>query len=165
MTAITSRWLPYPLLTLSLLVMWLFLNSFSLGHFLLGSVIAIGASRVMVALQPQRIEVRRWKAVARLVVLLLWEILRSNIAVASIILRGRRTAREAGFLVVPLDIKHPMGLALLSCILTSTPGTAWLEYRSDTGRLLLHVLDLFDEQAWIDLIKNRYERMLMEIFE
>lgn len=161
----TARWLPYPLLTLSLLVMWLLLNSFSLGHFLLGSVIAIGASRVMLALQPERIEVRHWSAVLRLIVLLLWEILRSNIAVASIILRGRGTARRAGFLVVPLDIKSPMGLALLSCILTSTPGTAWLEYRPDTGRLLLHILDLFDEQAWTELIKNRYERLLMEIFE
>ena len=57
------------------------------------------------------------------------------------------------------------GLALLACILTSTPGTAWMEYRADNGRLLVHVLDLVDEQEWIDLIKNRYERMLMEIFE
>ena len=33
------------------------------------------------------------------------------------------------------------------------------------GILLLHVLDLVDETAWIRLIKDRYERRLMEIFE
>lgn len=161
----TARWLPYPLLTASLLLMWLLLNTFSLGHLLLGSAVALGAARIASALQPERIAVRNWGAVPRLIVVLLWEILRSNIAVASIVLRGRRTARRAGFLIVPLDIKSPVGLALLSCILTSTPGTAWLEYRSDTGRLLIHILDLFDEAAWMDLIKNRYERLLMEIFE
>lgn len=161
----TARWLPYPLLAASLLLMWLLLNGFSLGHLILGSAVALIAARIASALQPERIEVRNWGAVPRLIAQLLWEVLRSNIAVASIVLRGRRTARRAGFLIVPLNIKHPVGLALLSCILTSTPGTAWLEYRSDTGRLLIHILDLFDEAAWIDLIKNRYERLLMEIFE
>lgn len=161
----TARWLPHPLLTLALLTMWLLLNGFSLGHLILGGAIAIGASRVMAALKPESVKVRRWSAIPRLVAVLLWEILRSNIAVASIILRGRGTSERAGFVVIPLDIRSPIGLALLSCILTSTPGTAWLEYRSDNGRLLLHILDLVDEQQWIDLIKNRYERMLMEIFE
>ena len=37
--------------------------------------------------------------------------------------------------------------------------------RSATGRLLLHVLDLVDEETWVRLIKDRYERRLMEIFE
>lgn len=161
----TRRWIPYPLLTFSLVVMWVLLNSFSVGHVLLGSVIALGAARVMVALEPQPVRVRRWGAAVRLALTLLYDILRSNIAVSSIILRGRRTARVAGFIVVPLELSHPMALALLSCILTSTPGTAWLEYQTANGRLLIHVLDLYDEQAWIDLIKNRYERLLMEIFE
>ena len=160
-----SRWRPYPLLTLALLVMWLLLNGVSPGHVLLGSVIALGASRVMVALKPEPVRIGSWSAVVRLSLTLLYDILRSNIAVASIILRGRQSARVAGFIVVPLELRHPMGLALLSCILTSTPGTAWLEYRAGNGRLLIHVLDLYDEQAWINLIKNRYERLLMEIFE
>jgi hypothetical protein len=31
--------------------------------------------------------------------------------------------------------------------------------------LLIHVLDLVDEQSWIDSIKQRYERPLLEIFQ
>jgi multicomponent K+:H+ antiporter subunit E len=31
--------------------------------------------------------------------------------------------------------------------------------------LLLHILDLVDRTTWIPLIKGRYERLLMEIFE
>ena len=30
---------------------------------------------------------------------------------------------------------------------------------------MIHVLDLIDERVWIDTIKNRYERPLLEIFE
>jgi multisubunit Na+/H+ antiporter MnhE subunit len=31
--------------------------------------------------------------------------------------------------------------------------------------LTLHVLDLKSEQEWIDWIKQRYERLLMRVFE
>jgi multicomponent K+:H+ antiporter subunit E len=30
---------------------------------------------------------------------------------------------------------------------------------------VIHVLDVIDENTWIQTIKNRYERLLMEIFE
>ena len=54
---------------------------------------------------------------------------------------------------------------VLAIILTATPGTAWLDYNSARGTLLLHVLDLVDESAWLTLIKTRYEHLLLEIFE
>ena len=41
----------------------------------------------------------------------------------------------------------------------------WVDLSPDGATLTLHVLDLRDEQAWIDTIKQRYERLLMEIFE
>ncbi len=93
------------------------------------------------------------------------DILRSNIAVTSIILQGRRRRRVSGFVAIPLDLRDRTGLAVLACIVTSTPGTAWVEYAPDNGVLLIHVLDLVEKEEWIALIKNRYESMLMEIFE
>ena len=73
--------------------------------------------------------------------------------------------RTAGFVAIPLELRDRTGLAVLSCIVTSTPGTAWAEYDSQSGVLLIHVLDLIEEQDWIDLIKTRYEATLQEIFE
>ncbi len=35
--------LPYPVLTASLIVVWMLLNAFTLGHLLLGTVVAVGA--------------------------------------------------------------------------------------------------------------------------
>ncbi|WP_274628232.1 Na+/H+ antiporter subunit E [Arvimicrobium flavum] len=160
-----SRVLPYPLLTASLILMWMLLNAFSLGHFLLGTVVALIASRAMAALHPSKPRLRRWRRIPQLLGIVLLDILRSNIAVASVILHGLRRQRVAGFVAIPLALRDPTGLAVLACIVTSTPGTAWVEYDSDTGILLIHVLDLLDEEEWIALIRNRYEALLLEIFE
>ena len=94
------------------------------------------------------------------------DIVRSNIAVARIVLglTGKRAIRS-GFLEVPLDMRDPYGLAALATIVTSTPGTIWAGLSQDSATLTLHVLDLRDERASIDTIKQRYERLLMEIFE
>jgi multicomponent K+:H+ antiporter subunit E len=40
-----------------------------------------------------------------------------------------------------------------------------VNYNLETGVLHLHVLDLVDETSWIERIKGRYERLLLEIFE
>lgn len=48
--------------------------------------------------------------------------------------------------------------------MTYTPGTVWVDL-SEQYTLTLHVLDLHNEQELVDLIKQRYECPLMEIFE
>jgi multicomponent K+:H+ antiporter subunit E len=158
--------LPYPLLSAALVVLWLLLNqSISAGHVILGSVIAVLASWAMAALRPDKPRIRRPGAALRLAGLVLIDILRSNLAVGRIIVRSREPGVNAGFMTIPLDLRSLQGLAVLSIIITSTPGTVWVNYDAAKGTLLLHVLDLIDETVWIRTIKDRYERRLMEIFE
>lgn len=158
--------LPYPLLSLALLILWLLLNqSVSTGQIILGSVIAVLASWVMATLRTEKPHIRRPGTILRLVGLVLVDIVRSNIAVARIIVRSREPGVNAGFLSIPLDMRSRHGLAVLAIIITSTPGTAWVNYDAAKSTLLLHVLDLVDETVWIETIKHRYERLLMEIFE
>lgn len=161
------RWRPpFPLLTAALLVMWLLLNgSVALGSIILGSVLALGASWSLLALDQPKARFRRPLAVLRLALVVLVEIVRSNNAVARIILHAGARRRRSGFVQIPLDMRDPYGLATLACIITATPGTIWVEYDSARSSLLLHVLDLIDEEAWVRIIKDRYERRLMEIFE
>ncbi len=66
---------------------------------------------------------------------------------------------------IPLDMRSPHGLSALACILTATPGTVWVDYDAKGGVMLLHVLDLVDEETWVRTIKDKWERRLMEIFE
>jgi multicomponent K+:H+ antiporter subunit E len=70
-----------------------------------------------------------------------------------------------GLVTIPLELRDPHGLAVLAAIVTSTPGTVWVDLSADGSALTLHVLDLIDPGEVIDLIKGRYERRLMRIFE
>lgn len=160
-----NRLFPYPLLIAGLTLAWLLLTRFSLGQLLLGLAVALVAAQAMQRLQPSRPRIRRWDLVPRLAGIVVWDILRSNYDVARILLRRRSPERKSGFLAVPLDMRDETGLAILAIILTSTPGTIWLDYSAARGTLLVHVFDMVDEAHWIDLIKNRYERLLMEILE
>jgi multicomponent K+:H+ antiporter subunit E len=163
-----TRLLPYPLLWLALLAMWLLLaGSTSPGAILLGGVTAFGACWALVALRPPRARLRRIRVLLELAWVVLVEIVRSNNAVARIVLRvrPRDVPRHSGFVQVPLDLRDPYALAVLGCIITATPGTVWVEYDSARSTMLLHVLDLIEDEDWVRIIKDRYESRLREIFE
>ena len=161
-----SAILPHPLLSLGLFVASILMSA-SLGapSLALAATAAIVLPHVMRLLGAEPVRVRRPLSILALAALVSVDVLRSNWAVAQIILAGRRKKRVSGFIHVPLELRDRYGLAVLAIILTSTPGTLWVEYEAATGRLLLHVLDLVDEEVWIRLIKDRYECRLMEIFE
>jgi multicomponent K+:H+ antiporter subunit E len=162
-----KRWLPFPVLSLALLAMWLVLNqTLDAGHVLLGTALALGGGHVLAGLQqPEQRVRRRGRALAILFALVFIDIVRSNIAVARIVLQPGIRGRTSGFVSLPLELRHPGGLAALACIITATPGTSWASYDAARNLLTIHVLDLVDEEAWVSLFKERYERRLMEIFE
>jgi multicomponent K+:H+ antiporter subunit E len=161
-----NRLLPFPLLSACLMGMWLLLNqTLSLGHILLGSLLALLGGGLMTALQPAIGRIRNPRAIVTLAILVLVDIIRSNIAVAAIILGPRHRSVTSGFLNIPIDMHNRYGLAVLACIITATPGTLWVQFNPRKGTLMIHVLDLVDEGIWIETIKGRYERLLLEIFE
>lgn len=160
------RLLPHPLVTLALILAWLLLTRFSLGQLVLGTAVSTLAGWALGRLGPPRPTLRRWSAVPHLLGTVAADILRSNAAVAWLIAtRGRGGSRVSGFLRVRLRLRHPAALATLGVIVTATPGTAWIEFDDETGILVLHVFDLVDEAEWRALIQDRYETLLMEIFE
>lgn len=152
---------------LALLCLWLLLNdTLEPGHIVLGALIAVLLALSVVRMRPLQARLRRLPLVVKLMFTVLLDIIRSNIGVARVIL-GLVRDREvkSGFLEIPLDLRDPHGLAGLAMIVTSTPGTVWVELTPDGSTLTLHVLDLRDEAALIRLIKQRYEQPLREIFE
>lgn len=157
-------WFPYPLLSLSLLALWLLINqSISAGHILLGSALGTSWAWIMVNLQPDKTRLRHIRRIAVLTGHVAVDVFRSNLAVMGVILRGR--AVNSGFVTIDISLRDDNALAMLSCILTATPGTAWLEFDRQTGVLMIHVLDVENGERWSDLIKRRYEAPLKEIFE
>ena len=157
--------LPFPLTWLALVAMWLVLNStLALADVLVGMLVALGGVLALRLLQEPAKRARRPMVALELAGLVLVDVVRSNVAVAGIVLYRRTRGRRAGFIEIPLELRHPTGLAVLACIITATPGTSWAGYDSRSGVLTMHILDLVDDEAMIGSIKERYERRLLEIF-
>jgi multicomponent K+:H+ antiporter subunit E len=160
------RLLSFPLGAAGLLVLWLLLNkALSIDHVVLGGIVALVGLWAFMALDPASVRVLRPGAILRLASLVVADIVRSNIAVARIILGLAGRERRSGFVDIPLDLRNPYGLAALACIITATPGTLWVSFDEAKATLTIHVLDLVDESEWVRTIKGRYERLLLEIFE
>src|SRR5690606_38690305 len=125
------RWLPYPLLWLALLVMWLVLNrSLNPGQILLGAAISGFACWATAALEPPRPRIRSLRRIIELAALVVADVILSNLEVIALVIGGRREGRHSAFLVIPLRLSERNGLAVLACIITATPGSAWIDYDS-----------------------------------
>lgn len=160
------RFCPYPLTSVLIFILWLALaGTYSAGSFILAALLAFVLPMTLLVLGPRPARVKNPWAALKLAGIVLADILRSNMAVMAIIFGKKRRERVSGFVRVPLTMKNRHGLAVLSLIITSTPGTLWVQYTLRDQVLLLHVLDLVDKEEWVKLIQNRYERLLMEVFE
>lgn len=163
-----KRWLPSPLLAGILLLLWLLLQqSMDPATLFLGAILAIAVPLLTRPFfHPVGFpRIKRPMLLLHLLSMVAIEIVRSGFNVSRIILFARPAGLNSQFIRIPLDLKSPYGLALLSCLINMTPGTVWVEILPEKVELVLHVFDLHDEQWWIDTIKTHYEKPLIDIFE
>jgi multicomponent K+:H+ antiporter subunit E len=159
-----SRWLPHPRLSLVLFLLWLLLAvSVSPGQLLLAAAFAIAIPHFTRPIAPRPFRLGRPGLMARLALVVLWDIVVSNVEVAVRIL-GPESAIRPRFVWIPLDIRDPAGASTLAGIVTMTPGTVSCDITPGLDFLLVHAFDAPDEAVLAARIKARYEAPLMEIF-
>ena len=161
-----KKLLPAPLLTAALIVMWLVLNhSVSLGQIMLAVLFGVAAPALLAPLRPTRTRIRHPLTVLRLILVVGHDVIESSLDVFWTLIRNRRSPVHSRFVVVPLELRDPTGLASLAMITTVVPGTVWSELARDSSAMLLHVWNVPDEAEFIRFFKARYEQPLMKIFE
>lgn len=161
-----KRYLPHPLLTLALLIVWVFLvNEISAGAVIFGLILAIIIPLITSSFWPARPSVRNAYAICEYGLIVLWDIVVANVIVAGLILFRKTESLESKSVVVPLDLTSPEAITTLAGTITMTPGTVTIDLSADAKSLLVHCLHAPDPQAVVDDIKDRYERRLKEIFE
>ncbi len=99
----------------------------------------------------------------KLIGILLWDILIANIDVAKLVL-GPISKLKPAFIEVPLDMQDPFVATLLASMVSLTPGTVSIDIDRSRWVLQVHALNVDDVQKLIDVIKQRYEEPLKEIF-
>lgn len=158
-------WLPRPLFSLFLAVLWLLMvNRFSVAHMLLGLALGVFIPFVTRAFWPEQAKVRYLLPLLRYFVVLMVDIVRSNLIVARRIL-WHPEQLTPGFVTFPLELDDDFAITILASTISLTPGTVTAHYDSDAGTLLIHVLHVTDEAELVRQIKQQYERPLKEIFQ
>ena len=160
----TPRWLPHPWLSVLLAFSWLVLQH-TLAPFHLISAVLVGlvVPRLLKGFLPTAQPVRFFPAV-RLLGVVLWDIVVSNITVARLVLGPMSRPRPA-WLKVPLELRHPTAIVFLANIITTTPGTVSCTIDEQGHYILVHALDCSDPAQMAADIKARYELPLLAIFE
>ena len=160
-----KRWLPQPLFSLFLWLVWLLLaNSVAPGQLLLGAILALALPLFTVRFWPDRPRLRKPFLLLRYIAVLFWDVILANLTVARLILGPTARLRPA-FIRLPLELRNEFAIVVLANAISLTPGTVSADLSPDRRTLLIHALDVEDPAQAIARIKQRYERPLREIFE
>lgn len=162
--SLRRRLFPSLPLSFTVLAFWLMMtDSFTLGQFVLGAVLGVVVPIFAARLDREFARIGTLRVIPRLLLVVLWDILISNLRVAAQVL-GREEKLNSGFIWMPLAIENIHGIAALTSMITLTPGTVSVALSDDRHHLLIHVLHIEDEAALVTEIKQRYEKPLMELF-
>lgn len=156
---------PHPVLSALLAAAWLLLQqSLAPPQLITAAVLGWALPRLLHGFLGPATRVHAWGAALRLAGVVLWDIVVSNFTVARLVLSPAARPQPA-WVVVPLDIHHPVAISLFATIITTTPGTVSCDIDEAARQILVHALDCDDPVAAADQMKQRYERLLKEIFE
>lgn len=157
-------WLPHPVLSGLLVLSWLALQqSLAVPQVLTALVLGWAIPQLVHGFIGERLHVRSWRSAGRLLFVVLWDIVVSNITVARIVLSPLSNPQPA-WVPIRLDVTHPMAITLLATIITTTPGTVSCIVDEKRRLILVHALDCHDPAGMARGIKQRYEMPLGEIF-
>ncbi len=160
-TARRIGWFDHPVLSLLLAASWLALShSLALIHLLSAALIGLIIPRLIGSfLQPA--DRLHWPSAIKLVLIVLWDIVVSNITVARLVLGSMDTPRPL-WIRVPLQTQHARVNALFASIITTTPGTVSCVVDEQQGVIWVHALNGDDAAAMASDMKARYEAPLIK---
>lgn len=157
---------PHPWLTLTLTAVWLALmNDLSPGHAVFGLILGTIIPLLTAAYWPDRPRLRSPRMVAEYILIVLWDIVKSNFIVARIVLFMPLSRLQPAWITVPLDLRSPEAITVLAGTITMTPGTVSSDLSACGRAILVHCLHAPDPAGVVTDIKTRYEARLKEIFE
>ncbi len=157
---------PHPWLTLTLTAVWLALmNDLSPGHAVFGLILGTLIPLITAPYWPDRPKLRAPLKIAAYVLIVLWDIVKSNFIVARIVLFMPLSRLQPAWITVPLDLRSPEAITMLAGTITMTPGTVSADLSACGRAILVHCLHAPDPAGVVDDIKARYESRLKEIFE
>lgn len=142
---------------------WMFMNSnFTSQGFFVGYILGIIAVFIIRRFLPGRFYMKRVWALLKLMLIFLWEMIKANIGVVRIVL-DPKIEIHPGFFAYPTDLEDDWEIALLSALVTLTPGTLIVAISDDQRTMYIHALNLKEADTEIENIKKNFEAVIKEV--
>lgn len=151
------------LINIILAFLWMLMSAeFTLGTFITGYIIGLVAVYILRNFLPGRFYIKRLYWMIRLFVVFISELVKANIDVAKVVLSPKIDIHP-GFYAYPNDLEEEWEVALLSTLITLTPGTVVVAISDDYSIIYIHGLDMDDADAEIENIKTSFENVIKEV--
>ncbi|WP_232688674.1 Na+/H+ antiporter subunit E [Halobacterium zhouii] len=164
------RW---PLVALTLAVLWLFVRGVDLTlrnvaqELLIGLVLGFAVAALFRRLFSGRMDLgralRATPYVALYFVVFVWDLVTANVDVAARVLAPSMPI-DPDVVEIPLRVETPFAITTIANSITLTPGTLTMDYDDDTNTLFVHAMNAPDRDAIIDPIR-RWEEYALVIFD
>jgi multicomponent K+:H+ antiporter subunit E len=160
-----KRWLPHPILSVALMVLWLLLaNQFNFAHLLLGAFLGWAIPLFTSDFWQERATIRQPITLVRFGIVVLYDIVVANVSVARLIL-GPGERLQPAFMVMPLRLRTDLAISVLANTISLTPGTVSAFVSADRRSLVIHTLHTTSPEQVIADIRERYEQPLLEALD
>lgn len=161
----TAALFPHPLLSAAIAAVWILLaNEPTPGAIVLAAIVGVAIPKFTSVYWPGRPRVRNPRMIVEYALIVLWDIVVSNVQVARLVLFRRPETLRSRFVTIALDLHSPEAITVLAGTITMTPGTLTADYDPDGHTLQVHCLHAPDPDEVVATIKERYERRLRSIF-
>lgn len=151
------------LINIVITFVWMFLySSWDLPTFIVGYLVGIVLLLMLRRFFDGPLYIRKLYRFFILSLILLRELILSNIAVVKQVFKPK-LAIKPGVFALKTDLNSDWEVTLLANLITLTPGTVTVDISPDQRTLYIHALDIDDIDEAVTSIKDSFEKAIMEV--
>lgn len=151
------------LINITLAFMWvLIVSDLSLGSLFWGYLIGIIPIYIIRRFLPGRFYLIRVYYIIKLIVVFTRELIIANYELSKIVLSPKIDIHP-GFFAYPCELEEEWEIALISALISLTPGTLIVAISDDYSTIYIHGINALDVDKEIAQIKNSFEKLIQEV--
>lgn len=143
---------------------WMALQNVWTGtQFVLGFILGLVGAYVISRQTKTRFYFSRLLAAIELLIVFLYELVKSTLRVCYIVLHPELPAAP-GLIAVPMDVKSDIQITVFAGLITLTPGTFSIDIADDRSTLYVHALEMGDPEETVTDLKSTFESRVRKVF-
>ena len=151
------------LINISLAFTWvLIVSDLSLGSLFWGYILGIIPIYIIRRFLPGRFYLIRVYYIIKLIVVFTIELLKANYELTKIVISPKIDIHP-GFFAYPCELEEEWEIALISALISLTPGTLIVAISDDYSTIYIHGINALDVDKEIATIKNSFEKLIVEV--